>query len=111
MPGRSQINKQKKEKIRAMRQKTAQLQREGKFWSNGDRERLSKLFYKNKGITEIALDLERTEVAVMQQIQQMNLYGKVRNTYHRREEGCRCRNCPLRKQCQKKDDCPYRNTL
>ena len=60
------------EQIQAMRQRTGQMGREGTYWTNDDKENLKTLFYQNTGITEIALILQRTEVAVMQQIQSLN---------------------------------------
>lgn len=91
--------------IRAMRQHTAQLEREGNYWTNDERKHLKELFYGGIGITAIALELRCTESAVMQQIQALNLYEKVRHTSGTKEQDdclcVRCKNkanCPLCKQ-------------
>lgn len=83
-------------RIQAMRQRTSQLEREGTYWTDDDKERLRSLFFDNVGITDIALILQRTEVAVAQQIQLMNLYEKVRRpSVQKKQEGCFCKKCSL----------------
>ncbi|MEQ2619465.1 relaxase/mobilization nuclease domain-containing protein [Hominicoprocola fusiformis] len=79
--------------------------------------RLRILFDSGVGITEIALELGRTEPAVYQQIEKLDLYGRKQNPQRQRsgkkppECLCdRCGNdpalCPLRKQCTaKKENC------
>lgn len=86
--------------IQAMRQRTAQLEREGSYWTEDDKNVLKHLFHNNIGITEIALKLQRTEVAVMQQIQVLNLYGKVRRSSPKRQAGCLCYKCQNKETCR-----------
>lgn len=87
-------------RIQAMRQRTSQLEREGTYWTDDDKERLRSLFFENVGITDIALILQRTEVAIAQQIQLMNLYEKVRRTsVQKKQEGCLCKKCTLQSSC------------
>ena len=45
---------------------------------------------------------ERTEVAVMQQIQSLNLYEKVRRQSIKKQEGCLCEHCTLQPSCNSK---------
>lgn len=87
---------ERSKRIQAMRQRTGQMEREGSYWTADDKDNLKTLFFQNVGITDIALILQRTEVAVAQQIQMMNLYEKVRRpSGSRRQEGCLCRKCGL----------------
>jgi hypothetical protein len=87
-------------RIQAMRQRTAQLEREGSYWTENDKNTLKHLFHNNIGITEIALELQRTEVAVMQQIQALNLYEKVRRSSPKSQDGCLCHKCKNRGNCK-----------
>lgn len=91
------------ERIQAMRQRTGQMNREGTYWTDDDKETLKTLFSQNVGITEIALILQRTEVAVMQQIQSLNLYEKVRRQSAKTQEGCLCKQCTLQSSCVSKN--------
>ena len=91
------------ERIKAMRQRTGQMDREGTYWTDEDKNILRTLFYENVGITEIALTLRRTEVAVMQQIQSLNLYEKVRRQSAKKQEGCLCKQCTLQHSCNFKN--------
>ena len=90
--------------IQAMRQRTGQMEREGMYWTDEDREKLKMLFCQNIGITDIALELQRTEVAVMQQIQLLNLYEKIRRSpASKKQEGCLCKKCTLQSSCKSKN--------
>lgn len=94
--------------IHAMRQRTKQLEREGFYWTDDEKQQLKTLFYENIGITDIALILQRTEVAVMQQIQLLNLYEKVRRTAAaKRHLDCLCHRCRNKTTCQVRDFCRF----
>lgn len=87
--------------IRAMRQRIAQLDREGNYWTDDERKHLRELFYGGIGITAIALELRRTESAVMQQIQSLNLYEKVRRVSGiKGQDDCLCVRCKNKANCQ-----------
>ena len=91
----------RKERVRAMRQRTAQLEREGMYWTEDEKEQLKRSIWDGVDITEIALSLQRTEMAVLQQAQLMGLYGKARNCPPRKQKGkCLC------EQCLQKESCP-----
>ena len=61
-----------------MRENSGRLEHEGDYWTKEESLRLSDLFFLGKGITEIAILLQRTEPAVMQQIMEQNLYAQRR---------------------------------
>lgn len=57
------------EMIKSLRNRTVRLEHEGDYWTAEENERLKSMFSDNLGISEIALTLQRTEPAVMQQIE------------------------------------------
>lgn len=94
-----------------MRNATARLERQGDYWSNSDNEMLDKLFHDGTGITEIAVILQRSETAVMQQIEKLDLYR--RKQYPSRQKNtaspaqCLCSNCKADSTvCPLTSDCP-----
>ena len=91
----SELNQ--KETVQSMRRKTCKLEREGDYWTEEDKELLYTLFESGVGITEIAITLQRTEPAVIQQIEKMNLYNRgkyIPKKKHIGSYGCQCSSCP-----------------
>ena len=64
------------ETIKNMRRRTTRLEREGDYWTESDKKELESLFIAGYGISEIAIQLQRTEPAVFQQIEKMDLYQR-----------------------------------
>ena len=104
------------ESVRSMRNQTLRADRAGDYWTDDEKNRLRILFDSGAGITEIALELGRTEPAVYQQIEKLDLYGRKQNPQRQRngkkppECLCdRCGNdpalCPLRKHCEQGKEC------
>lgn len=87
------------ESIRSMRNHEGRLERAGDYWSDEERERLKEMFDAGIGISEIAIRLQRTEPAVFQQIEKMDLYQ--RKNRPRRRKGtdrvciCHCPACEV----------------
>ena len=86
------------EVIKGIRSGSLHLEREGLYWSAADIEKLKRLFSEGVGITNTALELERTESAVYQQIEKLKLFK--RGTYRKQsgpsdesEGKCRCSEC------------------
>ena len=100
-----------------MRENSGRLEHEGDYWTKEESLRLSDLFFLGKGITEIAILLQRTEPAVMQQIMKQNLYAQRRAKKDKEPSAgsgqhiCpykgRCENCPIARGCTpvSKEDC------
>ncbi len=90
--------------IKRMRRKTFRLDREGDYWTQEDREQLTRLFHDGVGLTEIAILLQRTEQAINQQIEKMDLYEREDNPSRRRREDreptCLCGKCALKTACR-----------
>ena len=71
-------------------------------WTDSEREKLKSLFNNGYGITEIALELERTERAVNQELYHQDCYPRKKRTYRRKEKvtGCLCSQCGVRDECR-----------
>lgn len=97
------------ESVRSMRNQTLRADRAGDYWTDDEKNQLRILFDSGVGITEIALELGRTEPAIMQQIEKLDLFDRKENPRRQRaarQLNClcgRCGNdpalCPLRGQC------------
>ena len=81
-----------REAVINMRRSPALLERRGGYWSTEDKEKVDKLFNQGVGITEIAMILQRSESAVMQQIEKQDLYL-------RKQYPCRQKNCSTPAKC------------
>lgn len=87
----------KNSEVIKLRQQTASRSKE--FWTEEEREELMNMFNTGIGITEMAIRFGWTEMAIVNQINAMNLYHRVRAS-RRKREGCLCENCSLFQECQ-----------
>ena len=87
------------ESVKNMRNRTVRLDREGDYWTAEEKEALIQKFNEGEGITAIAIRLQRTEPAIMQQIEKMDLYRRKEAPVRRKSEPkpptCLCDNCKL----------------
>lgn len=85
------------EVVKGIRHCATRLANEGAYWTDSEKDRLAELFYSGTGISEIAVTLQRTEPAVFQQIEKMDLYQRKENPRRQRcfarEPACLCNNC------------------
>ena len=67
----------------------------GNYWSHEEKERARQLFNMNFGISEIALELGRGEIATCQQLIQLGMYTPKKRQKKRRSYpcGCLCKDC------------------
>ncbi len=81
----------------------------GKYWTDEDRDKLASMFNNEVGITRMALDFKRKELAVMQQLVAMGLLNTP--AYHRGQKqkdcGCLCSKC-LNFECENNPNRPNR---
>ena len=86
-----------RQSVLIMRSKGEKLDREGEYWSDEERGFLQSLFDSGTGITAIAIILQRTELAVIQQAQLMDLFTPPhkKRKYRPRQPKCLCCNCKL----------------
>lgn len=82
----------KREQIKALRENGLLAQRQKDFWKKEERQKLQNMFYEGEGISEMALTFNRSEVAILNQINSMQLYEKVRNPRQKKNE-CKCNQC------------------
>lgn len=95
------------ESVKNMRNRTVRLDREGDYWTAEERESLAQKFHDGVGITAIALELQRTESAVIQQIEAMDLFGRKKKTSSPRQPRCLCSVCQLDPAlCPHRERCP-----
>ncbi len=69
------------EAVTSMRNRTVRMDREGDYWTEEEKEQLVKLFRQGEGITAIAIRLQRTEPAIMQQIEKNGSVPPQGSTY------------------------------
>lgn len=85
------------ETVKSMRNRTKRLEREGDYWTQEEREKLVRMFGNGEGITDIAIQLQRTEPAVFQQIEKLDLYQRKENPIRHRNDpkppSCLCDAC------------------
>jgi len=78
-------------------------ERSGAYWEQEERSELQRLYQEGTGISQIALTLQRSEIAVIQQLAAMQLLtppNKVR-IQKPRSVSCLCQKCSV-------PDCPHR---
>ena len=59
-----------------MRRRTVRLDREGDYWTDEEKQKLVQKFMEGEGITAIALELQRSESAIYQMIEKLDLYNR-----------------------------------
>ena len=77
--------------LRELRSHRKLPEREGEYRSDEEREDLSRKFNEGAGISEIAVALRRSEPAIMQQIEKLDLFDRKENP--RRQRAARQLNC------------------
>ena len=87
-------------KTAAMRAGELKMKREGDYWTDEERDVLKIRFLAGVPFNEIALELERTESAIYQQVERMQLFVKTTRASHRscpdrQEPRCLCSVCTL----------------
>lgn len=91
------IDTDRQESIINLRNGTIKFERSGDYWSDDEREKLKKMFYEGEGITAIAIELQRSEIAIVQQVVKLDLYNRYENSQRRKKEkiqhSCLCSIC------------------
>lgn len=88
-------------------------ERSGEYWSKDEREEMVRSFRSGVGISEIALQLQRSEIAVVQQLVVMKLLISPRAGHPRRtkQARCLCEKCQFGpNKCKKADRCVREET-
>lgn len=86
--------------IGQMRNNAMPLEKNRDYWSKEDYEKLNELFDQNYGITEIALNMRRTERAVYQQMLKQGLFEAKNRRWRERKAKCICHKCPVKNTCE-----------
>lgn len=99
------------ELTREIREGNILPERAGEYWSEEEREELKQRFYSGEGITEISLQLHRTESAIMQQLVVQKLLKSPGTERPRspKQPQCLCSKCQFGpNRCGR--NCPYGGT-
>ncbi len=87
------------EVVKCIRNRTVRLDREGDYWEDEEKNQLVRMFNDGVGITEMAMALQRTEPAIIQQVEKLDLYQRkaapVRRKNQAKEPQCLCNACFL----------------
>lgn len=70
------------------------------YWQESDKELLREMYLAGYGITELALYFDRSEVAIINQVSNMDIVPRTRNV-REKKPGCRCPGCPEFGSCDK----------
>ena len=86
-----------------MRRRTVRLDREGDYWTDEEKQKLVQKFLDGEGITAIALELQRSEPAIYQMIEKLDLYNRKSQPQRRRPlpkpPVCLCESCRVDPAC------------
>ena len=84
-----------KQAIINIRTRTSKLEHERDYWSEEEREQLREMFYNGTGISEIAIILQRSELAVTEQAKLLGFYStpSPRKKSVKRHLRCLCPDC------------------
>lgn len=74
----------KREQIIDLRKCGLPSNRQRDYWKEEERQMLQDMFYEGEGISDMAITFHRSEVAIINQINSMQLYEKVRNPRQKR---------------------------
>lgn len=94
-----------------MRRRTGRLERAGDYWTKEEKEALATAFDGGMGITAMAMKFQRTEPAIFQQIENMDLFERKkypsRRKSRRKASDCLCSKCDRYKTCcANREHCP-----
>lgn len=90
----------KNEQVIAIRQQLASNERHREYWSDDEKSKLIEMFENGTGITEMALELQRSEMAIVNQLNALGLFRKCRAP-KQRKQGCLCSECSYYPNCEK----------
>lgn len=82
-------------------------ERSREYWNEAEREELTQLYQSGTGLSSIAVHLQRSEMAVIQQLLGMGLLTPPSSKYGKRVKRprCLCEKCELQGSCSKTGAC------
>lgn len=86
------------EQIIAIRQQLISNERHREYWSDEEKNQLRDMFENGIGITEMALMLQRSEMAIVNQLNALGLFRKCRAPKKVKKE-CLCSQCSHYGEC------------
>lgn len=88
----------KNEQVIAIRQQIVSNERHREYWSDDEKDKLKEMFYAGTGITEMALELHRSEMAIVNQLNALSLFRSCRAPKRQKKE-CLCPGCSHYAEC------------
>ena len=86
--------------VRVIEHRAKNPNRHKDYWQESDKELLKEMYLAGYGITELALRFDRSELAIFNQILNMDIIPRSRNI-REKKSGCRCPGCPEYGSCDK----------
>ena len=83
----------KQELLIALRNGVIPSERSGEYWEEDEKTKLRQMFWNGKGISEMAVDLQRSENAVIQQLLLMRVLTPPRKMRQSGDHRKRCPRC------------------
>lgn len=83
------------EHIKKMREHPELYERTGEYWTDEEREKLRRLYLDGTGISEISLELQRPESAIMMQLSGSGLIQRAQRRRDSQRNKCLCSICDL----------------
>ena len=95
------MNENEAELFKAIRTGSILPERSREYWDQNEREEVTTLYGSGMGISRIALHLQRSEMAIIQQLLTMELLTSPRTTRNRiaKVPQCLCQKCEFKKEC------------
>ena len=91
------------EGVISMRQRTVRLDREGDYWTEAEKEKLVQRFREGEGLTAMALEFQRSEPAIIQMVERLDLYNRKSQPRRRKPlpkpPVCLCESCRVDPAC------------
>lgn len=97
------------ELLKAMREGLITPERSREYWGEEEAEQIVNLYTSGMGISEIALELQRSEMAVVQRLITEGLFTPPGTERKRKPKAprCLCNSCPIREACEQ-EGCQWR---
>lgn len=93
------------EKLRQLRSNSVRPEREGQYWSDEEKKKLEREFYDGMGYSEMALRHHRSETAITNMIESLDLHHRKENP-KRHKQPRKTSKFPKPSMCLS-DACPY----
>lgn len=94
-------SKRHEDHIASIRRGETKLERAGKYWTEEEREQLQKLYEMGEDLTDLMLQFQRYENAILEQLKSLHMLAPTQTPRLRGPDNprCKCKKCKMK-------DCP-----